>query len=155
MASVDTILHAAEQQCSANGVKLTSKRKHILSALLQSEKALSAYEITDFCQQHFGLSMPTMSVYRILDFLQQQHLVHALKIANKYVACSHISCEHDHQIPQFLICSACQRVKEVGISQSLMHSLSACVDQAGYQLQSPQLEMDCLCENCKPSPSAA
>ena len=145
-----TIL-AAERQCADNGVRLTTKRKQVLSALLQSEKALSAYELRDYCHTLFGLSMPTMSIYRILDFLQQQHLVHVLKLANKYVACSHIRCRHEHKVPQFLICGNCQSVKEVGISQSLMTSLNEYVLAAGYHLQSPQLEMDCLCESCKSS----
>ena len=72
--------------------------------LLESDKALSAYELTEFCRDRLGFDLLPMSVYRILEFLEGEHLAHRLNLANKYVACSHITCEHEHDVPQFLIC---------------------------------------------------
>ena len=148
MSRVQAILNHAENNCKAHGVKLTNKRKQVLSCLLKSNKALSAYEIADYCKAEFGETIPAMSVYRILEFLQDEHLVHKLNLANKYVACSHITCDHDHAVPQFLICGQCQRVKEISISKSTIKKLQNNVEDAGFHLVSPQLEMNCLCENC-------
>ncbi len=92
--------------------------------------------------------MPAMSVYRILDFLQDQKLVHKLNLANKYVACSHITCSHAHAVPQFLICGECQQVEEVSLARSTMNALNRSVEEAGYQLTTPQLEMNCICMKC-------
>jgi len=142
------IIERAEQRCKAHGARLTNKRKQVLSGLLNSEKALSAYQLVDYCKSEFGENIPAMSVYRILTFLQDEQLVHRLKLANKYVACVHISCDHAHAPPQFLICGQCQRVKEITINKPIINALQQSVEAAGYHLLSPQLEMDSLCEHC-------
>jgi len=148
MSKVQKIIDHAERHCKANGARLTDKRKQILSGLLQSQKALSAYELIDYYKNTFNEAIPAMSVYRILDFLQEEQLVHKLNLANKYVACSHITCDHSHDVPQFLICGECQRVEEISISKTTIESLERNVKDAGFQLTSPQLEMNCICENC-------
>ena len=149
MAKLDSsILVQAEQTCRDHGTRLTDKRKQVLSVLLMSKKALSAYELAEACRQEFGIAIPPMSVYRILDFLASENLVHKLQLANKYVACSHIACDHAHEVPQFLICDNCGEVKEIGIKKSLINSLKKGVSEAGFILQSPQLELHCLCQAC-------
>lgn len=146
--NVQRILDHAERHCQSHGARLTNKRKQVLSGLLQSDKALSAYELLDFYKAEYGVNLAAMSVYRILDFLQDEHLVHKLNLANKYVACAHIACDHEHAVPQFLICSQCQKVKEISISKSTIDELEQNVELAGFHLASPQLEMNCICENC-------
>lgn len=148
MNNINQIIDHAEQHCKAHGSRLTPKRKQVLSGLLQSQKALSAYELIDVCKTQFGETLPAMSMYRILDFLQNERLVHKLNLANKYVACSHITCDHKHAVPQFLICDQCQSVKEISISKSVIVELQQNVEDAGFYLVSPQLEMNCICESC-------
>ncbi len=148
MSQITKTLEHAEKHCNNNGTRLTDKRKHVLSGLLQSRKALSAYELADYCRTECDSAIPTMSVYRILDFLESESLVHKLHLANKYVACSHINCDHKHEIPQFLICSECSNVKEFTIEKTVIDSLQHNVKVAGYQLKSPQLELHCLCQDC-------
>ena len=149
MTKVQAIINRAEQSCKAHGSKLTNKRKQVLSGLVQSGRALSAYELVDYCKEAYGESPPPMSVYRILDFLQSENLVHKLNLANKYIACAHISCDHDHGVPQFLICGDCQRVEEIVIGKSTINNLKRNVEKAGFHLVSPQLEINCLCNQCK------
>lgn len=148
MSKINQIIDHAEQHCKSHGSRLTDKRKQVLSGLLKSEKALSAYELIDICKAEYGEAMPAMSMYRILDFLQSEHLVHKLNLANKYIACSHIACDHDHEVPQFLICSECQKVEEISISKSTISELQKNVEHAGFRLVTPQLEMNCICEDC-------
>lgn len=146
--SVQNSLDHAESYCKQHGVKLTNKRRQILLGLLQSAKAMSAYELADYCKSEFGESMPPMSVYRILGFLQDKSLVHKLNSANKYVSCSHITCDHGHDVTQFLICGKCQNVKEIHVDQSTIEGLQRNVQAAGFHLINPQLEMNCLCDSC-------
>ena len=148
MGNVQAILDHAESNCRAHGTKLTIKRKQVLSGLIDTQKALSAYELVDYCKEQYGESLPPMSVYRILDFLQQENLVHKLDLANKYIACAHITCNHDHGVPQFLICGTCQRVDEITVDKSVIDTLKATIENAGFMLASPQLEMNCLCKQC-------
>lgn len=148
MQRVESIINHAERHCRSHGARLTPKRKKILSGLILSEKALSAYELIDFCKERFGESIPAMSVYRILEFLEEEHLVHKLNLANKYVACSHITCDHEHDVPQFLICGKCNRVEEISVSKSTLGELQDNVEQAGFHMVSPQIEMNCICHSC-------
>jgi Fur family zinc uptake transcriptional regulator len=74
--------------------------------------------------------------------------VHKLDLANKYIACAHITCNHDHGVPQFLICGTCQRVDEITVDKSVIDTLKATIENAGFMLASPQLEMNCLCKQC-------
>jgi Fur family zinc uptake transcriptional regulator len=148
MNRLEKILHQAEHKCRHSGVRLTEKRKLVLTSLLRSEKALSAYELADQCKEEFGKAIPAMSVYRILDFLQQNQLAHKLNLANKFVACCHIACDHSHEVSQFLICEKCQRVKEVNVGKITEKELRQDVEAAGFELVSPQLEINCVCKKC-------
>ena len=143
-----TVLQRAEELCRSRGARLTDKRRQVLTGLLDSQKALSAYELTDYCRDELGYQLPAMSVYRILDFLESEDLVHRLNLAKKYVACSHIACDHEHELSQFLICKECYRVQEININKSVMDSLNQSVDVVGFSLSSQQLEFDCLCGDC-------
>jgi len=142
------ILDKAQNICTHSGGRLTEKRKRILALMLLSKTPLSAYEVADSYNKNAESSMPAMSVYRILDFLESEQLVHKLSSANKYVACSHIACSHAHQIPQFLICGKCQTVKEMAIGKPIIEQLDQLVADAGYKLVNTQLELQCLCDKC-------
>lgn len=138
----------AERKCNQKGVRMTAKRKMVLSGLLLSEKAMSAYEIVDLCKEKFNEAIPPMSVYRILDFLQEHQFVHKLNLANKYVACCHIDCDHKHEVSKFLICEKCLRVKEINLGKMIQEELIQDVETAGFQLVSPQVEINCVCDGC-------
>ncbi len=148
MNEVDEIISQAEQHCKAHGARLTVMRKQVLSGLIQSNKALSAYELIDFCKMTFGNTIPVMTVYRVLDFLEQEYLAHKLNLTKKYVACAHISGEHTHGATQFLICVDCNKVIEIRINHSAIRELEKNVENAGFQLVMPQLEMNCICNDC-------
>ncbi|OBT14005.1 Fur family transcriptional regulator [Vibrio sp. UCD-FRSSP16_10] len=147
--NTELIVEHATAKCKKNGGQLTVKRKQVLLCLTSSEKALSAYEVIDLYKEMFSENMSAMSVYRILDFLQEQGLVHRLQIANKYISCMHITCEHNHATAQFLICSKCFKVKEVSIDSAVIEELKQNVAKAGFVFASEQLEVNCLCEECK------
>ena len=48
MSELQNILRHAEQQCRNRGARLTEKRKMVLTGLLESACALSAYELLDY-----------------------------------------------------------------------------------------------------------
>ena len=146
--STANVIKHAEKHCAARGVRLTEKRKQVLKGLVQSKKALSAYELIDYCRDEFGQNLPAMSVYRILEFLEGEDLVHRLHLAKKYIACSHIACDHEHEVPQFLICNGCNAVEEITIDRNVFKSLQNSVVDAGFNLASPQLEFECYCNTC-------
>ena len=146
---IKKVLSKAEERCSASGSRLTEKRKKILEIMVASEVPLSPYEVVDQYNQVAEAKMPANSAYRILDFLVSENLAHKLASAQKYVACSHIACDHGHDVPQFLICGKCQKVQEVGIETKLMKQLKGNVESTGYSMTSQQLEIQCLCPSCQ------
>jgi len=149
VAKVQKIIEHAETQCQSRGARLTDKRKAVLTGLLRSKSALSAYELIDYCKDKLGEKLQPMSMYRILEFLEDEQLVHKLKLANRYVACTHIACDHQHEVPQFLICVQCHRVEEIGISKPMLSTLKRNAKKIGFEMVSPQLEINCICEDCQ------
>lgn len=145
---LNKIMAKAHDICAHSGGRLTEKRKRILEILLLSKTPLSAYEVADSYNKSSENVMPAMSVYRMLDFLEAEQLVHKLSSTNKYVACSHIACSHAHEIPQFLICGNCQAVKEIGIPKHIVEELGEVIAKSDYKLINPQLELQCLCKSC-------
>jgi len=69
-------------------------------------------------------------------------------VCGKYVACSHIACNHAHQIPQFLICDQCHQVREVGVEKAIINALQNSVEKADFYLNSPELELHGICKDC-------
>ena len=146
----DTAKHLAlaEKSCLKQGSCLTLKRKQVLNILLHADKAISAYEVIDAYQSEYHETLAPMSAYRMLEFLEKVKLIHKLHIANKYVACSHIGCEHDDELTYFLFCHKCQRVDEIPSQSTSLPELVDSVAKAGYQLSSSQIELNCICNAC-------
>lgn len=149
MNKIERALNKAQAQCRRNSLRLTDKRCKVLKILLQNYEPLSAYDIADQYKNTFTESLSAMSAYRMLDFLLQADLVHKLETTSQYLACSHISCEHAHEAPQFLICDRCHTVKELGLSKQLLNELNASIENAGFTLSNQQLELHGLCKDCR------
>ena len=151
---LDSLLRAAEVSCSENGARLTQRRRQVLSALMQSSSPLSAYEVLDLCNRSTASAMPAMSVYRILDFLEQQLLVHRLSTSNKYVSCAHIACDHKHfQTTHFLLCEGCSSVEEVDATEEASEALEQMAKTVGFKLTTQQFELSGICTTCQNSAS--
>lgn len=151
MLDYEKAISIAEQKCLQGGVRFTHRRKQVLSVLIKADAALSAYEIAEQCNADSATKMPAMSVYRILDLLQEQNLIHRLEIANKYISCSHISCSHEHNNSQFLICGGCRHVEEIYLSHDAVDALQTAASAAGFSTISPQLEITGWCTQCQQS----
>lgn len=145
----DQALLKAQADCLRTGLRLTDKRCKVLKILLQADAPLSAYDIADQYKQQIGEPLSAMSAYRMLDFLMQAGLAHKLHTTNQYLACAHISCEHEHEIPQFLICDQCHSVAEVGLRKQLLREMKSSIENTGFMLASQQLELHGLCRNCR------
>ncbi|MEO0443473.1 MAG: transcriptional repressor [Pseudomonadota bacterium] len=148
MNPLNNAIDHAEKHCRENGKRLTKKRKIVLRALLQTKKAISAYELVDYCEKQLNEVIPAMSVYRILDFLQGQGLAHKLGLSNKYVVCSDIICDNKNEYLQLLICDSCQRVEEVNIDAQALKTLQTSIEKTGFHPRKPQIEINGICSRC-------
>ncbi|HEV3397502.1 MAG TPA: transcriptional repressor, partial [Xanthobacteraceae bacterium] len=75
--SADAMAHA-EALCAARRERLTPTRRHVLEALAASHRPLGAYEIIDRLAERGPRPAP-ITVYRALDFLLAQGLVHRIE----------------------------------------------------------------------------
>jgi len=145
---IEKIIYKSQEACTSAGVKLTNKRKNVLIVLLNSKTPLSAYDIADRYKVRFKESLPVMSIYRMLDFLIKEKLVHKLETSGQYISCAHITCDHQHETPQFLICDHCGSVKEVSMKKPIVDEIERSVRKTGFTLAHRQLELHGICKNC-------
>src|SRR5271170_3977586 len=98
--AADALDHA-ERVCRQRAQKFTPIRRQVLQALLSSHRPLGAYEVIDELAKSLPRPAP-ITVYRALDFLMDNGLVHRIESRNAYLACSH---DHDAAaMVAFLIC---------------------------------------------------
>lgn len=137
------VLDRAEALCRERGVRLTDQRRIVLQLLCVSDKPLSAYEILDRMRGDVKNPAPP-TVYRALDFLLEQGLVHKLESLHAFVGCAHP--DHPHA-SQFLICDDCGDVAEVE-DPSVAKSLKAAGKAIGFRSKRPVVEVLGTCAQC-------
>lgn len=144
---VTDALDAAEQLCSREGVRFTSLRKRVLELVWQSHRPLGAYDILDTLAREDGRRAAPPTVYRALDFLLEQGLVHRIASLNAFIGCT--SPDHRHQ-GQFLICRQCHVAME--LDQPVIHRAIADSARAvDFSVEAETVEITGLCAQCKAS----
>ncbi len=125
--------------------KLTKNQSVVLKALTRAKKPLTAYEILDLATVRTqGLKAP-LTIYRALDRLRDEGLVHRIESLNAFLAC----CEKaGHTEPVgFVICDNCRKSVELRLSDCETH-LGASAEAAGFQVGEIRVEMTGLCPAC-------
>ena len=134
----------AEAQPFERGRRLTSFRRHVLVTLLGSHQPLGAYEIMNRVSPEGSRLAPT-TVYRALDFLHENGLVHRIESRNAFVACVHTHAAGDPVL--FLICERCGAVGEAS-SPEVAATLKSAARAAGFAPKSPVIEITGVCTHC-------
>ncbi|MCZ7660258.1 MAG: transcriptional repressor [Xanthobacteraceae bacterium] len=142
--SSEALAHA-EARCAERAQRLTPMRRQVLEVLATSHQPLGAYEIMDRLARHGPRPAP-ITVYRALEFLVEQDLVHRIESRNAFLACIR---PHDAGVPVvFLICERCGAVGEAS-SAAVGQSLAAAARQAGFAPKSPVVEITGICAHCR------
>lgn len=102
-------LESAQAHCRAQGSRLTAQRKEVLELLLLRGGSAKAYDLQDDMSARHGRVAPS-TVYRALEFLMAQHLVHRVDALNTFIVCN---AEHTAHHPLLLVCSNCEVVTEL------------------------------------------
>ncbi|MEQ4538784.1 MAG: transcriptional repressor [Billgrantia sp.] len=148
MTDATALLAQAERQCQLRGVRFTPIRRRVLEMIAATSGGLKAYELLDrLAIEHASARPPT--VYRALDFLIEQGLVHRIESLNAYVACP---CpEHAHGF-QLLICRHCGRVEELHLDD-VNAQLSARARELGFRVERQTIELLGSCDLCLAAPA--
>jgi Fur family zinc uptake transcriptional regulator len=137
-------LRAAEELCRRTGARLTPLRRRVLQLVLASSRPPTAYEILDQLRPLDASATPA-GVYRSLEFLAAQGLVHRIESTKAFVACA--MPEHAHP-SQMLVCRSCGTVIEAedprvaSATEKLSHSL-------GFALDHNTVELTGVCATCR------
>lgn len=141
----------AEAVCAERGARLTPIRRAVLEALTATHRPLGAYEIVEALAENAGRSkrrLAPITVYRALDFLMEQGLVHRLASRNAFVVCPHAHGAGD--VVAFLICEACGGVDE-RCSEGLGTAVRGLLTQERFRPRQQVLEITGLCAHCLPA----
>jgi Fur family zinc uptake transcriptional regulator len=142
--TADALAHA-ETLCAQRAQRLTPIRRQVLGVLLESHKPLGAYEIMDRAALNGGRPAP-ITIYRALDFLRDNGLVHRIESRNAFVAC--VS-RHEHgEMIVFLICEHCGAVGEAP-SAAVADQLKSAARAAGFAPKAPVIEISGVCAHCQ------
>jgi Fur family zinc uptake transcriptional regulator len=138
-------LSHAERHCADRRQRLTPIRRQVLELLLESHRPLGAYEIIDRAAQTGARPAP-ITIYRALDFLMENDLVHRIESRNAFVACVH---RHDRQdLVVFLICEKCGAVGEAS-GAAVAESIRSAARAAGFSARAPVIEIGGICAHCR------
>lgn len=137
-----TELDRTQQRLGEAGERLTAPRRRVLELLLESGQPIKAYDLMAAFQPGAAPAKPP-TVYRALEFLERQGLIHRIQSLNAYVACAR---ETEHAAA-FLICDCCGATAEVDPPASAMMRDAA--GHAGFSLTAVTIEAHGLCADCR------
>lgn len=138
------LLSEARQLCEARSLRLTTRRRQVLEILLASHQPLGAYDILAQLNRADGRErIAPPIVYRALEFLLAEGLIHRIESRNAFISCSHPG---ECATAQFLICRDCERVAELEQRNS---ALLAEADNLGFAVDHSVVEITGVCADCQ------
>lgn len=136
-------IRRAEDLCRERGVRFTDQRRRVLEIICAANRPMGAYEILESMKEPVpGAAPPT--VYRALNFLLEQGLIHKLETLHAFVGCTHP--EHPHA-SQFLICTECGDISEMN-DMEVARRLQRAGEATGFKAQRRVVEVIGTCGDC-------
>ncbi|MFK3990580.1 MULTISPECIES: Fur family transcriptional regulator [unclassified Psychrobacter] len=130
------------QQMRLSEPNNTDDSSEALNSQQHPMKAASK-EISSKKQAPKNVAPPT--VYRSLEFLLSEGLIHQLTSINAYVPCCHPRAQHT---AAFLICGQCQRVQECS-SVPVQEMMSFAEQDVGFIVERSVIELSGRCQACQ------
>lgn len=144
-ACIESALTRAEAVCAARKARLTALRRRVLELVWAGHQPRGAYQILDDLRAAEGKGIAPLTVYRALEFLEEQGLVHRIECLNAYVGCVEPGAAHRGQ---FLVCSACGETTEID-DPRIRATIEEAAAAQGFQVEAPVIEVRGLCRHCR------
>jgi len=138
------LLSEANRLCESRKLRLTSRRKQVLEILLGSHQPMGAYDIlAELNRVGDKERIAPPIVYRALEFLMTEGLIHRIESKNAFISCVHPG----HQCTaQFLICRDCEKVAELeNIDAGLLDEAG----NLGFAVDYSVVEITGVCAECQ------
>ena len=140
-------LTMVEGRFVADGERMTAPRRRVLELLLAAAEPVKAYDLiarygTD------GQAAKPPTVYRALEFLERQGVVHRIASISAYVACTaEGGADGLSHAAAFLICDCCGATEEVAVAK--LDAVSQAAIKAGYSIERTTIEGHGRCADCQ------
>jgi Fur family transcriptional regulator, zinc uptake regulator len=138
-------LDEAASACAKDGAQLTELRRAVLGLVLEADGPLTAYQLLDKLKETRRNAVPA-TIYRALEFLQEQRLIHRIEKLNAFISCTE-SDHHHHHAAQFLICRTCGTVAEIE-DHAVLQALEQAAKRQGFRPANAVIEVDGTCAAC-------
>ena len=138
-------LTRADALCAERGARLTALRRQVLELVWTSHRPRGAYAILEDLSQREGKSTAPLTVYRALEFLVEQGLVHRIESLNAYIGCSAPGAMHSGQ---FLVCEACGNAVEID-DPRIRAAIDTTAGERGFRVNRPTVEVRGMCTDCQ------
>jgi Fur family zinc uptake transcriptional regulator len=136
-------LARADRVCARSGGRLTDIRRRVLEIVWANHRPVGAYDILETLSAERGRVAPP-TVYRALDFLVGQGLVHRIDRLNAFIGCPRPDEPHS---TAFLLCRHCGEVAEIETG-ALDDALAAIARDSGFAIENRTVELAGLCRSC-------
>ncbi|MBI3707433.1 MAG: transcriptional repressor [Proteobacteria bacterium] len=137
-------LVAAAELCARQGERLTPLRRRVLELVWSSHQPIGAYAILDRLKTD-GRSAAPPTVYRGLEFLLEQGLVHRIASLNAFIGCADPG--HAHSV-QILICTQCGAAAELDDGR-VNKALGRSAAENGFSVEGRIVELSGVCGSCR------
>ena len=144
---VSGALAAAVEVCERRGARFTELRRQVLELVWRSHAPQGAYAILETLQRQGRAAAPP-TVYRALDFLLAQGLIHRIETFNAFVGCSSPGTRHSGH---FLICNGCGVAAEVH-NRRIGAAVQDSAAEVGFKVERQTIELTGLCPTCQDAP---
>ena len=139
----DEALATAEALCAEKGLRLTELRRRVLELVWSKHEPARAYDLLEELRSERRRAAPP-TVYRALEFLIENGLVHRIESLNAYVGCAGPRNPH---VGQFLICRKCSAVAELDGGE-IARMVSRKARDLGFKVERQTIEVAGLCPQC-------
>ena len=137
-------LGEAAALCEKRGQRLTEIRREVLALVWERHAPVGAYDILAALSAKRGRVAPP-TVYRALEFLLDQGLIHRIESLNAYVGCPVPAQDHSGQ---FLICRDCGAAAELS-DPRIEAAIGAALSNLDFEAEKSVVEIKGLCPRCR------
>ncbi|WEX85742.1 transcriptional repressor [Sinorhizobium garamanticum] len=141
---VSAALNAVATTCRERGLQFTIIRRQVMETLIKAGQPLGAYELMGALQDSLGRRLAPPTVYRALEFLQEQHFVSRIESRNAFVPCAHP--DHPHACV-FFICDNCGASEEVE-DRTIERAVARDAASLGFRVARRVVELQGTCATC-------
>lgn len=140
-------LDRVAEACAAKGGGLTEIRRSVLTLIIDARGPVGAYTLLDRLKAERKNATP-VTIYRALDFLMENGLIHKIERLNAFVVCAETGEHehHDHSV-QFLICRTCGTVAEME-DHGIAAAVSKAAGKTGFRPDHATVEVEGTFGSC-------